>query len=430
LTLLRGCIFLKRHSGPFFRKVFHPFAAVWRFFVYTGVLPVYRLVLVVRRHLTIFLGPAKHRIAYIVSNRYAFHAAVVAIALLTSAINVTGQEVRAESFGQKSALYRLVAYNDVESVETVTANTQPSTPSSYMEDTVVDVNAHIDLNYIGEDYVTTRVGGDSLSTPPVQVIEEGATIITRTETVTYVVQEGDVLGAIAEKHGLSLSTILWANNLTFRSVIQPGQELSIPPVDGVIYQVKNGDTLSSIANRYSSDMETILSFNHLSSTDTLSIGETLVLPGGEPPTTYTPVQRTAPVTSLFTTAPSTHSPSSGTGTWVWPTDWYVITQYYGWRHTGLDIDGDYTTDNYAARDGVVIYTGWRNGYGLTVEIDHGDGYVTRYAHNNKIYVNVGDVVMAGDPLAQMGTTGRSTGTHLHFEIIKDGKFQNPLDYIR
>ncbi|HBK33528.1 TPA: hypothetical protein DEP34_04250 [Candidatus Uhrbacteria bacterium] len=431
MTLLRGCIFLKRHSGPFFRKVFPPFAAVWRFFVYTGVLPVYRLVLVVRRHLTVFLGPAKHRAAYIVSNRYAFHAAVVALAIITSAINITGEEVRAESFGQRSALYRLVAHHDVESVETVTAkNNSQLFSSSYMEDTVVDVNAHIDLNYIGEDYVTTRVGGDSLSTPPIQTTEESATSTTRTEIITYIVQEGDILGAIAEKHSLSLSTILWANNLTFRSVIRPGQELSIPPVDGVIYQVKNGDTLSSIAQRYSADMETILSFNNFSSTDTLSIGQSLVLPGGEPPSTYIPVSRTAPVSNLFTTAPTARSPSSGTGSWVWPSDWYVITQYYGWRHTGLDIDGDYTTNNYAARDGVVIYSGWRNGYGLTVEIDHGDGYVTRYAHHNKNYVEVGDVVMAGDPIGQTGTTGRSTGTHLHFEIIKDGKFQNPLDYIR
>jgi murein DD-endopeptidase MepM/ murein hydrolase activator NlpD len=407
-----------------------PFLAVWRFFVSIAIIPTYRTILVFRRHIAFFLQPAKHRVAYIVSNRYAFHAVVVALALLTSALNVTGEEVRAETFGQKSALYRLVAHQDWESIETVTAKGfAKTTPVSYLEDTVVDVNAHIDLNYVDEDYVTTRVGGDSLTSPVMQETgEKEATLVSRTENIAYTVEEGDVLGSIAEKYGLNLSTILWANNLTFRSVIRPGQELVIPPVDGVMYKVKSGDTLLGIAKRYSADMDTILSFNHLSATDTLSIGQSLILPGGEPPVS-TP-SRTAPVTSLFASAPSGARSPSSSGTWLWPTDWYVITQYFGWRHTGLDVDGDYSTNNYASRDGVVIYSGWRNGYGLTVELDHGDGYVTRYAHNNKNYVNIGDVVMAGEPLGQMGTTGRSTGTHLHFEIIKNGKFLNPLDYIR
>jgi len=153
------------------------------------------------------------------------------------------------------------------------------------------------------------------------------------------------------------------------------------------------------------------------------------LPGGAPPSPVTTTRSTTSIATLFT-APQVSAPSAAVSGWVWPTDWHVITQYYGWKHTGVDIDGDYTTSSYAARGGVVVYAGWRNGYGLTVEVDHGDGYMTRYAHHSKIYVSVGDVVSTGQVLAQTGTTGRSTGTHLHFEVIRNGKFQNPLDYVR
>ena len=168
--------------------------------------------------------------------------------------------------------------------------------------------------------------------------------------------------------------------------------------------------------------------NNIVSADKLKIGQELLIPDGEP---YQAAHRiTAPVADLFTAPSKASKPASSDGSWVWPTDWHVITQYYGWKHTGVDIDGNYSTDNYAARSGVVIYSGWKGGYGLTVEIDHGNGYVTRYGHHSKIYVSVGDFVTAGQALGRTGTTGYSTGTHLHFEVIKNGKFQNPLDYVR
>ena len=243
----------------------------------------------------------------------------------------------------------------------------------------------------------------------------------------YEVQEGDTLGQIAERFGLNLSTVLWGNDLSYTSTIQPGDKLNILPADGVLYTVRSGDTLSSIASYYDVDVDTVMSQNSISSADRLAIGDELLLPGGEPPTPTSTARSSSSVAELF------YAPSSGSASgygWVWPTDWRTITQYYGWGHTGLDIDGDYSTHNYASRGGVVVYSGWRSGYGLLVEIDHGDGFVTRYAHNAQNYVGYGETVYAGQAIAQLGTTGRSTGTHLHFEIIKNGKFQNPLDYIR
>lgn len=391
------------------------------FFVRFAGVPSYRFVFFLRRSLQHIVRPAKHRLVYLISNRYAAHALIVIIVVSVAFINLGARDVRAETFGQNSILYHLVSIDDSNVVEIVEAGSSQvvlGQPSSYFSDTVLDPRLHADLDYLSEGYVTERTGQRETE---VRVVPE------RDEIETYVVQEGDTLGQIAEKFGLSLSTILWGNNLSYNSTIRPGDELSILPVDGVLYTVRSGDTLSSIAGRYEVDIDTILVQNDLSSASTLSIGKKLLLPGGEPPTPTSTARSNTSVADLFV-APSSSSPSSSG--WLWPTDWRVITQYYGWKHTGLDIDGDYSCNNYASRDGVVIFSGWRNGYGLTVEIDHGDGFMTRYAHNAQLYVNTGERVYAGQAVGQLGTTGRSTGTHIHFEIIKNGKFQNPLDYIR
>lgn len=401
--------------------------------------PAYRLAFYFRRHLSRVILPAKHRALYLVTNKYAVHAAVIAIAAVASSANVSETQVRAETFGSHSMLYALVAQDDAATVEVVSAadsKTFGDAPTSYMQDAAIDPTAHIDSVFDGEEYVTTTVGG-SVASPTIS--EGSSSVAPRDRTEQYAVQDGDTLGGISDRFGLNLSTVLWANGLTFRSTIRPGQTLSIPPVDGVTYKVKNGDTLSKIANTYGSDAEQIIAFNKLASADDLKIGDDLMIPGGEPPT---PVVRptTAPISSLFTDKSSgtttwtpfaapTGSGASG-GTWVWPTNWHVITQKYGWRHTGLDIDGDYSTKSFAASDGVVIYSGWRNGYGNTVEVDHGNGVVTRYAHHSKNLVSVGETVVAGQVVANTGSTGRSTGTHLHFEVIVNGKFQNPLNYVR
>lgn len=414
-----------------------PTRGAWRIFIRTILVPVYRVGFFARRTTGRVLLPAKHRAIYLVSNRYAIHAAVIAIAAITSGVNLSGSEVQAESFGKDSLLYSLVSEEDNSVVEVIAAaNLREPQTSSYMDDPSVDASSlHIDLNYVGEDYVTTSVG--TLSTPT--LLGSNASVAPRTEIERYVVQDGDTLGGVAERFGLSLSTILWANDLTFRSTIRAGKELEILPEDGVMYTVKSGDTLTKIVSRYGGDVEKILEANAFESADDLVVGKDIFIPGGQPPAVTAPV-RVAPLGSIFT-APSGNIPpvttpaaprgsAGGSGTWVWPTDWRVITQHYGWKHTGVDIDGDFTTQSYAAADGVVIYSGWRNGYGYTVEIDHGNGIVTRYAHHSKNYVSKGDVVTAGQAIAQTGTTGRSTGTHIHFEVIKNGKFQNPLDYIR
>lgn len=429
LGALRLLILVKRHGGPLLQMIGSPFRVVSRFLLRVFGVPLYRAFFYSKKQISRIVLPAKNKFVYFISNRYTIHAVMIAIAVMTSFVSLGSAEVRAETFGSTTLLYQMLNPDDAEQVEIVSAaDFVEVAPTSYLDQPVLDPRAHIDLNYEGEGYVTPLVGGNALAE------ETAAPVQQRDETILYTIEEGDTLGGIAQKHGLSLSTVLWANDLTFRSTIQPGKELIILPIDGVKYQVKSGDTITKIAQKHGAESERIIGFNKLASADDIVIGEELMIPGGEKPSIAPRI--IAPPSSLFakptttTTAPKPRGSATGSGTWVWPTDWRVITQYYGWRHTGIDVDGDYSTRSYAASDGVVIYNGWRSGYGLTVEIDHGNGVTTRYAHHSKNYVAVGDVVTAGQIIAQTGTTGRSTGTHLHFEIIKNGKFQNPLDWVR
>lgn len=441
LSALRGLILVKRHGMAIVRPVTRPFWSLGRFLVRTVGVPTYRLIFFVQRQISKILLPAKHRVLYLVSNRYAVHAAVIAIAAVASSANLSETQVRAETFGSQTMLYALIAQDNASSVEVVSADDvvgMPDKPSSYMDDFAIDPSEHLDFAYEGNGYVTTTVGG-SVSSPT--LTSGSASVAARDAVESYSVQDGDTLGGIADRFGLSLSSVLWANNLTFRSTIRPGQSLSIPPVDGVLYAVKNGDTISKIARTYGADADQIVAFNKLGSADNLHVGDSLMVPGGVPPAPV--VKRsTAPLSTLFSGKSSSGATSKWTpfvapkgsgetdGAWVWPSAWHVITQKFGWRHTGLDVDCGYSQDNYAASAGVVIYAGWRNGYGNTVEVDHGDGVVTRYGHHAKIYVSPGEAVAAGQALGLCGTTGISTGTHLHFEVIINGKFQNPLNFVR
>lgn len=385
--------------------------------------------------MNVFSG-SRGNISYLFSNRLVTHVSIFLIALVVVVVNVRGSNVRAEAFGERSILFGLISDNLAPSVEEVLSgagSVEQNTPD-YFDSGLVSGVLGTDSHSISDSYVTTTVGGAVVA--PV-LVESKPSVAPRSEVETYLVASGDTLGGIAERFGLSLNTLLWANGLSFRSTLKIGQTLAVPPVDGVVHKVKSGDTLSNIARKYSADVDNIISFNRLASANDLSIGEQLIIPGGKVKAAVSATS-IAPVRSLFTGSPSVAPLGSalpaGSGRWIWPSDLRYITQYYGWRHTGLDIDCNghlySTSSNYAAADGVVVYSGWRTGYGLTVEVDHGGGLKTRYAHHAQTYVSVGQNVTAGTPIGLCGNTGKSYGTHLHFEVIVGGKFANPLEYIR
>ena len=252
----------------------------------------------------------------------------------------------------------------------------------------------------------------------------------RDRIVEYKVQEGDTLSSIAEKFDVSVDTIRWQNDLQSRDQIKLGQTLEILPVTGVLHKVKKGDTVYSIAKKYDSSAQSVVDFpyNAFVNDETfgLAIGQVVIVPDGVMPEAvlWSPVARVKQIT-----------PDAGTvvasGSFVWPTSGSV-SQRFAWYHKGVDIANRAAPAVLSADAGTVIVAGWpdNNGYGNRVMIDHKNGYRTLYGHLSKIYVVAGQTVNRGAAIGQMGSTGRSTGTHLHFEIIYNGSYLNPLSILQ
>jgi murein DD-endopeptidase MepM/ murein hydrolase activator NlpD len=250
------------------------------------------------------------------------------------------------------------------------------------------------------------------------------------EIQQYIVQPGDTVLGIAEKFGLKPETIQWANpGLEVNAdLIRPGDPLNILPVDGALHTITSGDTLLSIANKYKVTVEDIINYpgNNLSGPDApLTIAGKLVIPNGTKPF----VNQQA-VAYNSTASPAPVNATIGGGNFVWPTSGSINQRYWG-GHGGIDI-GAWTGAPVKAADGgyVAVATGgWNAGYGNHVIIDHGNGFVTLYAHLNSIYVKPGESVVAGQQIGSVGNTGNSTGPHLHFEIRYQGVPRNPLSYL-
>ena len=253
----------------------------------------------------------------------------------------------------------------------------------------------------------------------------------RKETVEYIVKSGDLAGTIAEAFGVSVSTVLWENDLSAYSTIHPGDKLSILPISGLNHKVQKNENLGLIAKKYGVEEDEIIEYNKDINVQALQIGQKILIPGGKK-STYAPYQPKT-YTGFEAIKNIVKSPDAqpvASNRMNWPTSATVITQYYSWRHHGLDIAGPVGTPLYAADSGVVELAGWGTGYGNQIVINHEDGKKTRYAHCSKFYVKVGDRVSKGETIAAMGSTGWSTGPHIHFEVIINGVKYNPLTYIR
>lgn len=301
-------------------------------------------------------------------------------------------------------------------------------------------NLNRPLNYLNEEEKKQEFLNDNLSLnliKPQQInlspSKETETLITkRTEIVEYEIKSGDTVSTIAQRFGLRTNTILWANNLSAFSLIRPGNKLTILPIDGVLHTVKSGETISRLAQIYNTNSQEIINYNNISG-DTLTINQKLIIPGASRISAPAVARPTTPsytgasvVRDIVSPAPAPASSNK----MVWPTEGRRITQYYSWRHNGLDIANRTGTPIYAADAGTIEFAGWSTGYGNNIVINHGGGKKTRYAHMSQMFVTVGQSVGIGEHIAAMGSTGWSTGPHLHFEVIINGVRQNPLNYIR
>ncbi|MDR2258916.1 MAG: M23 family metallopeptidase [Treponema sp.] len=230
---------------------------------------------------------------------------------------------------------------------------------------------------------------------------------------SYTVQKGDIIGDMAEKFGLNQDTLISCNGIKNSRLIQIGQVLKIPNQDGILYTVKQGDSLSAIAEKYQSGAEAIQTANELFS-GTIRPGTVLFIPGAR--LDWVNLQEING--DLF----------------IWPVPGY-ITSPYGFRkspftgarqfHSGLDIGSPTGTPIRAAMSGRVSAVGWDDAFGNYVVVSHHSGYRTLYAHMSVVRVKSGAYVGTGERIGDVGSTGLSTGPHLHFTVYKNGVTVNP-----
>lgn len=251
----------------------------------------------------------------------------------------------------------------------------------------------------------------------------------RDKVITYTVEKGDTISTIAKKFGISTDTIKWNNDLDSDD-LTVGDELKIPPVTGIVYKVSKGETIYTIAKKFDTEPQKIVDFpfNDFANPETFSLvdGQLLVVPDGVPQANQGTVKREA----YIATGPVTQVSGGG---FTWPLHG-LVSQFASWYHMALDITSPIGTPIVAAQNGTVskIAVGsWDGGYGNNVYIDNGAGYQSHYAHMSAVNVSIGQRVVAGQTVVGwVGMTGRTTGPHLHFEILQNGSLVNPISFLQ
>lgn len=238
--------------------------------------------------------------------------------------------------------------------------------------------------------------------------------------VNYTVKPGDTLSSIAEEFNSSVDSIAYINGLLSPDRISVGKQLSvIANASGIVVEVSRGDTLSDLSARYNVPVDVIVRVNHLSAPDNISAGQSLILPGARPGGRS--IQSVARSSALR-----------------WPVTG-PVTSGFGWRvhpitgdsefHQGIDIAASEGTSVVAAASGTISSRGWYGGYGRLIIIDHGNGIETRYGHLSGYAVDQGGEVSAGQVVGYIGSSGISTGPHLHFEVRVNGEAVDPKYYL-
>ena len=273
----------------------------------------------------------------------------------------------------------------------------------------------------------------------------------RSEIRIYKVEKGDTVFGIAEKFGLKPETILWGNLYTLGDDphnLREGQELNILPLDGTYYKWQAGDGLNGVSNFFGVKPEDIVNYagNKLNP-DTIGdyahpnieSGTWLIVPGGtrEFITWSAPsIPRDNPGVAKVLgpgACSSIADGAVGAGFFIWPANNHFVSGFDyspATNHRGIDIDGNTGDATYAADNGVVVYAGWNNwGYGNVVVINHGNGWQTLYAHLSAYNVGCGQSVYQGNVIGAIGSTGNSSGSHLHYEMMYNGGKVNPWDYL-
>ncbi|MFA6475575.1 MAG: M23 family metallopeptidase [Patescibacteria group bacterium] len=384
----------------------------------------------------------QNKILFIFGNRYFIHVMVVLLSFFVASTNILqAQEIKsADVFAQDSALYQIVNPGDgMERDITESGLIPPDSTGSYISNSGLMVATIPNLD---PEAASPRNVGDQLS-----LLDNGSALVgtntaetsvgVRAGIIEYKVKDGDTIGEISDRFGISVSTLLWANSLTSSSYIRPGNTLKIPPASGVIYTVKDGDTLDKIIATYKGNLDETIKVNDIGTDHLVAVGTQLIVVDGTPPPPPPP-----PASSYIA---SRYSDNSGpsyqssdlpnyvtAGQFNWPVGCHgAMTTYWGHPNRARDFPCPIGTPIYASTEGTVRInsTGqWGGGYGNSLDIYGPNGIKTRYAHMSAFAVSGGQYVSRGQVIGYVGMTGRTTGPHLHFEININGVNYDPISF--
>ncbi|MSR85689.1 LysM peptidoglycan-binding domain-containing protein, partial [Candidatus Uhrbacteria bacterium] len=340
------------------------------------LLPLYTLIVLLRIRIGKLLTSTHSVLFLLFTNRYIAHAVLLVIAV-TTIITQLQIKTAIASDAKHSLLYTLVTHGQDEVTEEAIGSEYLAKNVNYLGPTTLEAIPHIDFDY---ELETDQIPADltvpgsiavqpnssvSEPTPPMVIAPDETAISSRTKTEMHIVQSGETVAFIAQKFGVNVGTIIWANNLRTTSIIRPGDTLKIPAVSGVLYVIKKGDTVEKIAQLYHIKTDDIATANQFTSGRLLVVGHELIIPGATPlappvpkkiAKQPSPIRQDIPVTQIRNksydvyqelTAPSTdirlkppdeESVAVQKNKLLWPTRLHLINQYYGWRHTGVDID--------------------------------------------------------------------------------------------
>lgn len=238
----------------------------------------------------------------------------------------------------------------------------------------------------------------------------------------YIVKQGDTISQIAEANGMTMNMLLANNPNVSVKNLKIGQKLTIVSENGIFYKVQKGDSLSKIASKFKMKLDDITAYNDIDAKN-LKVGQDIFLKN--------------PDIRVLANSGKGGITVASTG-FRFPVEYKGVNSPYGSRfhpvlkryifHAGVDLKARYVPLR-AAQSGKVSYAGYMNGYGKIIIIKHSNGYETRYAHLDKIGVKVGQNVNKGELIGKTGMSGRVTGPHLHFEVRKNGKTENPMSHL-
>jgi len=410
--------------------VFKPARAILRFFFYKVVVKFYGFYRRILKRLG-WKGLEQNAISFLFSQKLV-HVLVVSVTILLIIVNITP---KTRAGGLTDRAHQTILADLIRSEFSEFEEDEQFIIESFDKEAVISSVQQTYLDNLGSFRPQARVSmGDEIEEEiDVATIQEGSSIVkpelaatkktkrARTEIVEYEVLPGDTISTIAQEFEVSVRTILW----------RPGDKLKILPMSGVSHAIKKGDSINTIAKKYDVEEEEIMETNKLAKGDTLKIGQLLMIPGGSKVSQPSYTTKTYTGFSAIKDLVKAPNAQAAAGNKMnWPAAATRITQYYSWRHHAVDIAAKTGTAIYAADAGTVELVGWGSGYGNQIVINHGGGKKTRYAHLSKFYIKKGDTVSKGQTIAAMGSTGWSTGPHLHFEVVINGRKYNPLNYIR